>query len=351
MTDISNKYRDEFLKEQLKVAKKYKRLMAMSGDEIARLVRDPNSKLFKEFDFSKYPRLQRKIAAIIATFHVKALRLTEDEIRKAWRLSNGKNDALLDDYLRGLVDVAAMKGSGVLYVANRDIMEAFISRTRGAETLSASVWKISNQLRKELELQLGLGIMNGDSADTISRRIRRYLDNPEALYRRVRNKYGDLIPSKAMSEYHPGQGTYRSAYKNAVRVARTETNQAYLLSDHYRWESNPLVEGVKIELSSQHPEYKFVEICEELEGEYPTGFVFSGWHPQCLCHATPLLANREDFRAWLRGEEKLTTNPIKATPPNFREWIANNIDRLSEYKSVPYYILDNQAIIKDILHR
>lgn len=47
----------------------------------------------------------------------------------------------------------------------------------------------------------------------------------ERLYRRVRGADGKLHLSKAAKAYHPSQGVYRSSYKNAMRLTRTECNK------------------------------------------------------------------------------------------------------------------------------
>jgi len=46
------------------------------------------------------------------------------------------------------------------------------------------------------------------------------------LFRRVRVN-GKLVLSEPAKAYTPGRGVYRSAYKNAMRLARTEMARAY----------------------------------------------------------------------------------------------------------------------------
>ena len=58
----------------------------------------------------------------------------------------------------------------------------------------------------------------------LSRDVRRYLRNPDKLFRRVRDKHGNLRLSKAAKAYHPGRGVYRSSYRNALRLTATENN-------------------------------------------------------------------------------------------------------------------------------
>lgn len=76
----------------------------------------------------------------------------------------------------------------------------------------------------------------GKSANYLISDVRKYLKNPDALFRRVRDKHGNLRLSKAAKAYHPVRGVYRSAYKNALRLTATETNMAYRTADHLRWQ-------------------------------------------------------------------------------------------------------------------
>ena len=66
----------------------------------------------------------------------------------------------------------------------------------------------------------------------MSRDVCGYLRNPDKLFRRVRDKHGNLRLSKAAKAYHPGRGVYRSSYRNALRLTATENNMAYRTADH-----------------------------------------------------------------------------------------------------------------------
>ena len=73
-------------------------------------------------------------------------------------------------------------------------------------------------IKGQIEDALQFAIIDGKSASELSRDIRKYLQEPDRLYRRVRDaETGELKLSKAAKEYHPGQGVYRSSYKNAMR--------------------------------------------------------------------------------------------------------------------------------------
>ena len=346
MPNTSLEYRNKFLKRQLQYDRKFRLIFNEVADQFAALSNDPNIRFSKAFKYNGV--VNKKIDVIIESCHKDVLDLTELEIEKSWGLSNEKNDLIVKDYLKTISGIKAAQ-KAAYFLPNIPALKAFISSDRGAGTLADSIWKVSTQLRSELETHLGIGLLQGDSASVISRRIRQYLQNPTALFRRVRDENGKLIASKAMIENAPGQGIYNSAFKNAMRVTRTNTNQSFQLSDSMRWQQLDMVIGIEISLSAQHPDYNYPEICEEMEGIYPKDFVFEGWHPQCLCHAVPVLMPKDDFNAYLKGNEPLQAKQITDMPENFINYTKENFDKYSNYKSMPYWIEDNPKIIKDIL--
>ena len=339
--DTSLKYRERFLRNQLTFRKKFKDVFDKVASDFASLSSDPNIKFSKSFKFPE--QIDRKMTAITTQLHQDLLVLTETEIESSWMMSNAKNDDIINDYLKTTSTIKLAQKAGY-YLPNIPALKAFLSRKSDTGTLSDAVWKIARQARAEMETHLGIGIMNGDSAQVISRRIRQYLNNPDALFRRVRDKKGKLVPSKAMKLNAPGTGVYNSAYKNAMRVTRTETNMAYLLADHLRWEKLDMVLGFEVVISEQH---QITDICDDLQGRYPSYFVFTGWHPQCLCHATPILTPEQDFAAYLRGEKSLKGKKIDKLPENFVSYTQENFEKYSAYKNTPYWMADNAEVIQE----
>ena len=343
--EIARKYRAIFLRTQRVFEKQYKGIFDRVIDQFASVVDDPAIRLSKAFKFP--PSIEMKMTRIMTEFHDDMLSLTESRIEDSWNLSNEQNDKIVNDYLDTIKKIKVAQ-KAAYFRPNTEALKAFISRERNAQTLSDSIWKIGKQLRAELETHIGIGITNGDSAKVISRRIRQYLNNPDVLFRRVRDENGKLVASKKMREYHPGQGVYRSAYKNALRVSRTETNMAYHTADNIRWSQIDMVIGVKVSLSSQHPEYNYPEICEECEGIYPKDFIFTGWHPNCMCHAVPVMTPEEDFMSYLETGVKKEIKPVTEYPDGFKYFVKDNFERMQNYQSVPYWMQDNSEIVKDI---
>ena len=201
-----------------------------------------------------------------------------------------------------------------------------------------------------MELAFSVALKDGTSADNFSREIRGYLKEPQKLFRRVRDAFGNLVLSKAAAAYHPGRGVYRSSYKNARRLAATEINMAYRKADYDRWQKMKFVVGIHIELSREHPYY---DMCDELAGDYPKDFIFIGWHPHCRCIATPILQNIEDFKNGVPPEKDLFK--VNNVPENFNKWVLNNeirINRaLSGQSTMPFFLRDNKGAMEKALGR
>ena len=186
--------------------------------------------------------------------------------------------------------------------------------------------------------------------------IRQYLKRPDMLFRRVKDERGNLQLSKRAAAYHPGRGVYRSSYKNARRLAATETNIAYRTADHLRWQQMDFVVGIEIRTSpTNHP---VTDICDDLKGKYPKDFKFTGWHPHCRCHAISLLKTEEEMDAdterILNGEPpsdpNSSVNAVTDVPKEFKDWVEDNKERAERSFSVPYFLKDNQQYLpKDYL--
>lgn len=169
---------------------------------------------------------------------------------------------------------------------NLDALNAFQNRKIGGLKLSDKVWNYTQDFERQMEVAIDQALLEGKSAHSLSRDIRSLLIDPDALFRRVRDDDDQLRMSRAMAAYHPGQGRYRSAYMNAMRLARSEINIAYRSSDSQTAQEFDACVGIEVHLSNNHnckgvPEGEFYDICDELQGRYPKDFKFVGWHPNC----------------------------------------------------------------------
>lgn len=306
----------------------------------------------KPFYLSDYPSIQERINELMRSISQGLRVAIETGNREEWMLSCEKNDEMID-----LITSSTGIPKDVISQwkqPNLEALSAFQQRKSTRMFLSDRVWRITEQFKQELELALDLGLGEGKSAAALSRDVRKYLNEPNRLFRRVRDKHGVLRLSKAAKAYHPGQGVYRSSYKNALRLTATENNMAYRMADSERWKQIPFVIGIKISIS--HNNHPVEDICDTLQGVYPKDFVWLGWHPFCKCAAVAVMAKDEEFldyqRKLLAGEDVSKykfSGKIEDVPDNFKNWVNDNAERIKVTKKQPYFIQDNKKIVNDIL--
>ncbi|MEB3075013.1 hypothetical protein [Capnocytophaga gingivalis] len=269
----------------------------------------------------------------LANFSNQLDQIIKQGITKEWAFANLKQDKLLRE--------------GLTKYQNLEALEAFKVRKIKDFSVSNRVWDIAKKAQSEIELALSVSLEEGKSAVQLSREVRNLLNNPTALFRRVRDKYGNLVLSKNAQNYHPGQGVYRSAYKNALRLASNEINVAYKSADWLRIQQNPDVVGFEVRLSPQHKVY---DMCDELKGKYPKSFHFHGWHVGCKCHIITILKTNEELIKELKADETLppesSSNYVGDVPSNYKQWVTDNKDRFKNWKTKPYFIEENKKAIK-----
>ena len=301
------------------------------------------------FSFDDYPITRKRTERLLAGLKSRIEAVVVNGIKAEWTLANNKNNELANrvfgDNIGKLTQVQYQR----YYSTNQAARDAFIARKVGGLDLSDRVWQYTEQFKEEIEMGLDIGLRNGRSADALSRDLRLFLKHPDKLFRRVRDEHGQLQLSKRAKAYHPGRGVYRSSYKNAQRLAATETNIAYRTSDHLRWQQMDFVVGIEIRLSNNHTlnGRPFHDICDDLQGKYPKDFKFTGWHPYCRCFATTILKTPEELSAdtqkILNGEttDGESVNKVDDVPQAFKDWLTENDERLGRASSVPYFMSDN----------
>lgn len=296
----------------------------------------------KPFAFADYD-ISTKVQEKLRQMYSEVYQCIRGNIVREWNYSNVANDTLV----RGIFGKKATdKNHFARYFArNKEAMNTFFERKQDGMNLSQRVWRCIGQAKEELELALDLGLGEGKDAGELSRDVRKYLNEPNKLFRRVRNKRGELVLSKAARAYHPGQGVYRSSYKNAMRLTRTETNMAYRTADVKRWQQLDFVVGYEVKVSKAHVVH---DICDDLAGKFPKGFLFKGWHPHCYCYIVPILCTQDELSELqdmiLAGEDTSNFAPaglITEPPIGYTEWIRNNRERIENAHSLPYFIKDN----------
>lgn len=331
---------------------------------------------------------QREVERLLRQLHSVATMAIQSGIKLEWAAANAECDKL----------VQSCFGKRALNTPeftawtqrNEAAMAAFIARSEKGLNLSQRVWKSCRQLRDEMEVAITVAVGDGTSAASMSRSVRKYLNDPDLMFRRFRYKAGEetvfdedgneigkkIIWGKkwkkkirkpdgtvgwidydkdSYKDEWTGPGYYKSSAQNAMRVARTETNIAYRRADHERWQQMDFVLGQRVSLSHNHPKK---DICDKLAGDYPPDFVFDGWHPQCFCMVTPILMDEDEIlkmnEAMLEGKEyKPRGKRITQYPDNFKEWVRDNEEKIlasHDFGSDPYFVRNNFSAVQDILN-
>lgn len=260
----------------------------------------------------------------------------QEGIVSHWDMSNLKNNKLVGNWADG-IKLSKYDIPTSFNQLNLVALDTFLTRTAAGMNLSERVWNLTNGAKDQLELYLASGISTGRSAAEIAGDIKQYLNEPNRLFRRVRQEER-LVLSKAAKGYHPGAGIYRSSYKNALRLAKNEINMAYRMSDHLRRQQLPFVTGIEVHLSASHPR---LDMCDDLAGKYPKGFIFMTWHVGCLCYTTSIMLNEKDSLKFMKTGKIPKSKYISRIPKRAANWVKLNAKTIAGYKNTPYFIADN----------
>lgn len=321
------------------------------------------------FSFSDYPITRKRLESLLESLKSGLSAVIVNGVNHEWTLANNKNNELCRQVFGDNVGKLSNAQYRRYFKNNEEAREAFLARKVQGLNLSDRVWKYTNQFKEEIELGLDIGLRSGKAAERLQKDLQLFLQHPDMLFRRVRDEHGQLVLSKRAAAFHPGRGVYRSSYKNARRLAATETNIAYRSADFARWQDLDFVVGIRVVVSNNHTllgadgkPHKFTDICDELsapvgskavkgQGCYPKDFKFTGWHPHCRCHAETILKTEEemmrDNERLLKGEEPLkeSVNTVTGVPQEFKDWLDDNKERVKYVSSVPYFISDNAKYI------
>ena len=334
-----------------KYAEQVKQAYDKANKELARIALSVDHPIEELFRIKDHPEIKARVNGVINTLKrdIQAVILNGEAIE--WGYANKLNDGLVVATL-GLTAASATPAQRKRFFnQNQPALSSFQRGKRNGLTLSERVWNLTKQYKSDIEMGLSVGIADGRSAAELSRDLRKFLNEPDRLFRRVRDEFGNLNLSKAALSYNPGQGVYRSSYKNAMRLARTEINTAYHAAEWERWQQLDFVVGYEVRRSSNpYP----CPVCEALAGKYRKDFVWLLWHPQCMCQAFPILKTEEemerDDERMMRGMKpsKQSVNTVKDLPEGFKKWVEDNRDRIDKANArgtLPQWIKDNHKAV------
>lgn len=322
------------------------------------------------FNFDNFPQFKKRLDDIFNDYFQNSLLCYKNGIIDGVALAYTHDNMAIGSYsiLSDKSLETARKTTAATFVANR--LKSAIGLN-----LAQTVWNYCSQTKSEFEVAMSNviadGMKKGTSAEAIGHSLRKYLNNPDMMYRRYHTikvlangrkkdvvtwRRKRIIDGKAKFVEEPlekvGAGVYRSSRKNALRVARTEINAAYHKSRNERWLKEPFVIGQFIHTSPQHDPEKDKDICDELQGRYPKDFNWSGWHPQCMCTSDPILIDGEEKKLYYdklyAGKDMsgyVSPNRIKDVPKQFAQYIRENSDSIvsaCKRDKLAWHLADNK---------
>lgn len=260
-------------------------------------------------------------------------------ITKEWRESNRIQDLIADKVL-SFYDVTNKKGEKYrrYYQTDSGAYRAFNDRRSRGLNLSKNLWSQAEDYKTALEETISLGIQKGTSAITLSKKISQYLKDFDKIRDDYTDKFGKASRVKNCE--------YRS-----IRLARSEINMAYRTAEQERWKRMDFILGYEIKLSKAH---KHEDICDCLAGQYPKDFKWTGWHPNDMCHAVPIIMSDEEFWGFDEDGNDVETNPryVDDVPLGMKQWVISHkgyIKDASERGMLPYFYGQNTDALSKYL--
>lgn len=170
---------------------------------------------------------------------------------------------------KGTVVMDSDKWQGIL----DNIYSEIVKENLTGMTISDRIWDLTSRAEQDINRLLANNIAKGSSSREIADQIEKY-----------------IFTKGIDSDFQSGPGIYRSPLKNALRIARTETNRAYTKATAAWADNKPWVKGIRVTLSPAHDKE---DDCDDVVSEQPDdGYSpdeFSSIipvHPHCMCFGT-----------------------------------------------------------------
>ncbi len=209
---------------------------------------------------------------------------------KATIAENSEAGAALANLLRDPkrpIYIRQQYGSGLPQMVRNQVWQR---RWDDGYTLSDRVWTLDKTMRDNLHGMIEQCVNEGRSAVEFSRAVENYLEVSGPSWTTA------IRPAKT------DRGTIKY---NALRLARTETNQAYHKAQTIGQQNSVIVKGVRWNLSASHPKE---DICDTYAtqdlyglgpGVYPPGQAPED-HPNGFCYLTDVLYEGDELIARLK---------------------------------------------------
>jgi hypothetical protein len=193
-----------------------------------------------------------------------------------------ESHALFDEQLFGGTGVTDRYWRASMMETARAGIQSYISRKHNGVSLSERVYRNGMLAGGQVNKVVNNGLLLGKSAREIASDVAKYI-NPDV------------------------QGGVSYA---AMRLARTEMNNAFHTTQIGQMADSPWVEAAQWSLSGSHPK---ADVCDEYAhevhfkggepGQYRVEDVPPKPHPHCFCYITPVTMSDDDFlKAFQKGK-------------------------------------------------
>lgn len=156
----------------------------------------------------------------------------------------------------------------------RDITKKTLNRPGFSP--SEKIWDLTTRTEQDLKRIVANGMGAGDHPSVIARKLKKYI-SPN-------------ITDASKLGIETGPGIYRSPYRNALRLTRTEMAKSYTRASLAFTGDKPWVSGYEINLSVNHDQY---DECDDnaAGGPYTKEQIdeLVPAHPHCMCLPTPII--------------------------------------------------------------
>ena len=310
---IQKEYRKAFLRLEQKLEREYTQINNKLMDKINRLAVD-YSTADGVLNKTQIRQINREIDSITAWFQSETKDWLDTNIVKSANIAIEGQDKAAEYYVRSLMEQSATAERQILQRAlqaedgillkveyGRGLARAVRDkvwnlRWKDGYTLSDRIWNLHDIANKNLKSMIQQGVNQGKSAVDIAKEIEKYLEVSGPAWTT------GIKPSVT------GKGSVKY---NALRLARSETQNAYRRAQKLSAQESDIVKGIKWTLSSNHPVYPpsyeyegYNEICNYLAehnhqdlgaGVFKPDDIPITPHPQCMCHWLDVLYEGDKF--------------------------------------------------------
>ena len=311
---IQKQHRKKFLLLQKQLEKEYADISSKLMGKIQKLAFDFADKdgLFKKSDMDQ---INLEVSSINYWFANEMKDWLDNNITKSADIAIQGQDNAAEYFVKSLIQESAGQDKALLAKALSDGGSGILLRTRYGTGLAKSirdavwkkrwddgfklsdrVWKMNQLMNDNVKHMVEDCVNQGKSAVNFAKAVEQYLEKPGPAW------------TTGIKPSITGRGSVKF---NALRIARTETNQAYQKAQNLSDKNSVIVKGTKWNLSSSHPTVwppssaynGYPEICDYRAkhnhhglgpGVFPPGKAPSD-HPNGLCYLTSELYQGEEL--------------------------------------------------------